>query len=374
MGKAPYRIESTPIKLMPLNGYNAYFPLPFQHQCRISLHNAGGESTSVWSMVNWHKYDSRVTVTPYRLHAQFSQEKPAEPLGSTLLGAVRGKGFVAGLFHAVRRRDFRDMIWHTGGDTWLIDGETDPHVLRGIGSEDVFGHSFGMYPEMSDWTGAPHVVGLNADCSEVVAYRFFGADSVSFNSSLSLRFGTRANDMESVLYYYREAGSDAPAVETPGRWTLSGPFECQTFDDFERAEFPEKPEDQWPSEWEWGGRTLTAVKTETELTWTDFTRWFRRDATGNTGTLPAGISAYAETVLLEDSDRQVTLRLGFDDWMKIWVNDEQVATLRHDRGFAISEVPLKLRRGENWLRLKLSNFDNVEWRCWAFSCTILKTD
>ena len=61
-------------------------------------------------------------------------------------------------------------------------------------------------PDMSAWAGAPHVVGLNADCLEVVAYRFFGADSVTFNSSLSLRFGTRANEMESVLYYYKSAG------------------------------------------------------------------------------------------------------------------------------------------------------------------------
>ncbi|MDE0630746.1 MAG: DUF2961 domain-containing protein [Caldilineaceae bacterium] len=104
------------------------------------------------------------------------------------------------------------MIWHTGGDIWLIDGETVPRVLRGIGSEDVFGHSFGMYPEISNWAGAPHVVGLDADCSEVVAYRFFGADGVKFNSSLSLRFGTRANDMESVLYYYKEAGSDSSSA------------------------------------------------------------------------------------------------------------------------------------------------------------------
>ena len=231
LGKDPYRIESAPLKLLPKNGYNSYFPLPFQSSCRITLRNTGRESTSVWSMVNWHKYDKQVTLTPYRLHAQFTEEKPAEPLGTTLLGAIRGGGFVAGLIHAVRRRDYRDMIWHTGGDTWLIDGETNPHVLRGIGSEDLFGHSFGMYPDMSEWTGAPHVVGLNADCSEVVAYRFFGADSVTFNSSLSLRFGTRANDMESVLYYYKSAESDTTAVETPQEWTLSGPFDCQTWDE-----------------------------------------------------------------------------------------------------------------------------------------------
>ena len=74
------------------------------------------------------------------------------------------------------------------------------------------------------------------------------------------------------------------------------------------------------------------MKTEPELTWIDFSRWFRRDATGNTGTQPAGVAAYAETVLLEDSDRQVTLCLGFDDWMKVWVNDEPVATIRHENG------------------------------------------
>lgn len=119
---------------------------------------------------------------------------------------------------------------------------------------------------------------------------------------------------------------------------------------------------------------MSAVKTAPELTWIDFTRWFRRDATGNTGTQPADVAAYAETVLTATADRRVVLRFGFDDWMKIWLNAEQVATLRHDRGFAISEVPLKLRRGENRLRVKLSNFDNVEWRCWAFSCVVLKTD
>ncbi len=374
LGKDPYRIESAPLKLLPKNGYNAYFPLPFQNSCRITLRNTGQFATSVWSMVNWQRYDRQVSLTPYRLHAQFTQENPAEPLGTTLLGAILGSGFVAGLFHAVQRHDYRDMIWHTGGDTWLIDGETNPHVLRGIGSEDLFGHSFGMYPEMSAWTGAPHVVGLDADCSQVVAYRFFGADSVTFNSSLSLRFGTRANDMESVLFYYKMAGSDAPAVEMPAKWTLSGPFDCQTWQDFERAEFPQKPEEEWPAEWEWGGRHLAAVKTAPELTWIDLSRWFRRDATGNTGTQPADAAAYAETAITAQSEKQAVLRLGFDDWMRVWVNDELIATLRHDNGFAVNEVPVTLRQGENRLRLKLSNFDNVEWRCWAFSCVILTAD
>ena len=60
--------------------------------------------------------------------------------------------------------------------------------------------------------------------------------------------------------------------------------------------------------------------------------------------------------------------------MRVWVNDKPIATLRHDDGFAVSEVPITLSQGENRLRLKLSNFDNVEWRCWAFSCVIRTAD
>ncbi len=68
------------------------------------------------------------------------------------------------------------------------------------------------------------------------------------------------------------------------------------------------------------------------------------------------------------------LRLGFDDWMRIWVNDTLITTLRHGDGFAVSEIPVTLSRGDNRLPLKLSNFDNVEWRCWAFSCVVLAAD
>ena len=97
LGEDPYAFESAPLKLLPMNGYNSYFPLPFQSSCRITLRNTGQESTSVWSMVNWHKYDKQLSLTPFRLYAQFTEEKPAEPLGTTLLGAIRGSGFVAGL-------------------------------------------------------------------------------------------------------------------------------------------------------------------------------------------------------------------------------------------------------------------------------------
>jgi hypothetical protein len=370
LGKEPYRIESAPIQLLPRNGYNSYFPIPFQSSCQIVLRNTAQKGAAMWSMVDWQKYDSNVKLTPYRLHALFSEEKPAEPLGTTLLGSIGGKGFVAGMFHAILRHDMRDVIWHTGGDTWLIDGETNPHVIRGIGSEDVFGYSFGVYKDLSQWVGGVHAVGENKNTSEIVAYRFFGPDSIAFKSSMVLRFGTRANDIESVLYYYKDLDTKVPIVESPKTWTLAGPFGVSNDKSFGQEKLPENVEKGTSGQWDWGLRKLSTIKMESEHTWVDFTRWFRRNQGGNVGTQPDKCAAYASTVVTSPEERKVTLCLGFDDWMKIWLNGQPIAVLQHNNGFKLSEVPVTLKKGDNRLVVRLSNFNNIEWRCWAFSCVI----
>lgn len=370
LGQKPYRIESAPIKLLPKSGYNSYFPIPFQASCQITLRNTGKKKSPIWSMVNWQKYESNVTLSPYRLHAAYSEEKPAESLGTTLLGLIGGKGFVAGMFHAVRRHDMRDMIWHTGGDTWLIDGETNPHVLRGIGTEDVFGHSFGVFKDQSQWMGGVYAVGESRDCAEIVAYRFFGIDSVAFKSSVVLRFGTRSNDVESVLYYYKQLGKPLPSVESPKRWTISGPFEVSDYEKFQAAPLPPGVINGATTESSLQGRKLTPVEIESQHTWVDFVRAFRCDRPGNVGSQPDQCAAYARTVISSPQKRTVTLRLGCDDWMKVWLNGEPVGTLRHENGFEVSEIPVTLEAGDNNLVIRLSNFDNIEWRCWAFSCVI----
>ena len=370
LGQKPYRIESAPVKLLPKNGYNSYFPVPFQSSCRIALSNTGEQPCAVWSMVDWHGYEEGTEVTPYRLHALHRSESPAAALGSYLLGDLSGRGFVAGLFMGIRRKDTADLIFHTGGDTWLLDGETSPHVLRGIGVEDVFGQSFGFHRDNSQWSGCPYVIGEGPKTAEGVAYRFWGVDTVPFRSSLILQFGSRANDTESVLYYYRARGSRRAEVDSPKKWTLFGPFDCKSFADFERSEFPEKPVEEWPGTWEWGGRTFAPVVAASEHSWIDFARHFRRDRGGNTGTQPESAAAYARTTVTSQSERRVSLRLGFDDWLKVWLNGEAVAALRHDKGFETADVPVTLRKGENELLVKLSNFDNIEWRCWALSCVI----
>lgn len=102
LGQRSYRIESAPIKLLPRRGFNSYFPIPFQSSCRIVLRNISRHDVAVWSMANWQKYESDTEVTPFRLHALFTEEEKAEPFGASLLGSIEGKGFVAGMLHAIR--------------------------------------------------------------------------------------------------------------------------------------------------------------------------------------------------------------------------------------------------------------------------------
>jgi hypothetical protein len=372
----PYRVESAPIKVLPASALNSYFPIPFQRSCKIVLVNNGNERPPVWSMVNWHSYAKNTIITPYRLNTIYSKKIPEEEFGSHKIGDITGQGFVAGIVMGIKRTDFGDMIYHTGGDTWLIDGETNPHVLRGIGIEDLFTQSFGFNLDNSQWSGCPYNDTNGSNCSEGVVYRFFGMDAVKFKSSLSLRMGNRLNQYESVLYYYLDSRKgNTPDIIVPVNWKLLGPFDCRSFSDFEKKEFPEKSDNKYPDSIQWGRRSLVQpTDIKSEHTWIDFARVFRRNMGGNVGTQPVDAAAYALTDINIESYGKFILNIGFDDWIKVWINEEFIASFKNDSGFDTIEVPVFLKKGKNRLMIKLSNKDNIEWRCWAFSCKFKKPD
>jgi hypothetical protein len=66
------------------------------------------------------------------------------------------------------------------------------------------------------------------------------------------------------------------------------------------------------------------------------------------------------------------LEVGFDDWLRLWINGEELYRNRHDCGFAVDRVAVTLPAGESEIRVKLSNCDNINWRLWAFCVTAKK--
>jgi hypothetical protein len=186
---AAYAVLPNPLPNMPgTPGYNLYLPIPFAESCRISLR--GPESQRAVAMVDWHSFKNADQLTPYRLHATHRLAKPATPRGSYLeLGNFEGEGFLAGVAIGYIQRNHSDMVFHTGGMTMLIDGETHPHAIRGHNVEDDFGFTWGFNERQTRWVGCPYQVNRGRLDQDGVFYRFFGPDPIYFENSLIFRTG-----------------------------------------------------------------------------------------------------------------------------------------------------------------------------------------
>ena len=380
----PLKFNSAPLTVLNRNGFNSWFPMPFADGFTFQLTNNHTERIRVWFLADVHLYAEDDPLTPLRFATQYKKLDPAEDYTFMEMGEISGKGFIAGIFHGTDARGSTDAWYHTGGDTWLLDGETQPAVLRGNGGEDVVGYSFGIYQSNYLWQGAPYVDhpqgvgGANTPC---IFYRFFGPDAIVFNRSALCKFGTKAARIETNLYYYSHHTS-CPPCETIKEWHLCGPFDGGNFETFQKSEFPEteKPSaKEFATDlWAWQPNSNKPVelrpkpyrgrwvKMESKRGWIDFLDFFRGINYANTAAGGNGGAAYALGWLDSPADREVTLHLSYDDWIKVWVNDEIIHTHKHDHGFAEDQIKVLLKKGSNKILIKLSNALNQEFLAWAF--------
>ena len=386
LGLEPYHINSAAIVSMPNKfvrdkfgggepGYTSYLPIPFQDSCRIRIYaeTKGG----VAGMVNWHKYADDVKITPYRFHVAHKVMNPAYPRGSQMSTAdISGAGFIAGIFMGVRQLAEDDLIYHQGGFTFLIDGETNPHAIRGSNMEDDYGFTWGFHETMTPWFGSPYfkmtpkqntnnpktLFNYRAD---VVAYRFMGPDPISFESSMSMKVGTRPDNTETVIYYYKKQETQATTVNTPVKWQITGTLPCKTTETFE-TKLPEGLLGDWGDSVQIDTEKYKVHELSSDHSWVNFhPLYFTPSWTPLALTEQA---AYAKGSVQRKKAGKGILRLAFDDWMGIWVNGEKIGNFYHEAGFRSAEIKVNLRQGENEIILKSVNFDKIQnVRLWAFS-------
>lgn len=381
-----YPVCNSAFQVLPKNAFNCYWPIPFQ-QLRIEIENRARVPSAIWFMADWRKYETAANeFTPLRFNVVYRAENPAAAFGSFLMADLTGSGFVAGMVQGVDMKDASDMWYHTGGDLVLLDGETAPHALRGIGGEDVFNMSFGIWPVQTAWAGAPLVASKGEETrvgsgSDGVMYRIFGPDPIWFDSSAVLRFGSRANHLQSLVYAYL-ALAVSELLISPACWQLAGPFACESWETFQCEEWADRPTDDWPAAHAADFKPYLAnppdfIPLSTEFSvpqlapsqhgWCDFAAHFRGRQRTNSGTQPSGVSAYAagETTIAQAGTYEA--ELAFDDWAILWINGQQVFTARHEHGFLARKTELILPAGRTEIRVKLSNNDNQQWRLWAFN-------
>ena len=365
----PYYINSAgvvalpnPAPRMPGNpGYNFYMPIPFSKSCRITMR--ARDKQSVVTMVNWHQYKKGTPLTPFRFHAAHNLERPAVRQNGFTMLETEGRGFVAGLFMGAIQKDYRDMVFHTGGMIILIDGETEPHAIRGHNMEDDYGFTWGFNDRQTRWIGCPWHINRSIKDQDGVFYRFFGHDPIAFHSSISFSTGCRADDTESMLYYYRILGSKAPEVATPRQWQYTDPFPgADTWEGFNKPEFVENiPAGQWGEVLKQGDRSVKVHSQESKYTWLSFNRPFHQLKRS---------AVYARTTIDSDAGGNAVLRIALDDWAIVWLNGEKIATLRHADGLKSAGIPVKLKPGKNEFRIKSTNTLSNNRGLWVVSCVV----
>ena len=207
-GKAWYPIDTALLSVQAKSGYNCYFPMPFARSARVEF-EAGPGGQPIYCQVDWQQY-SEPLVEPRRFCARWRREFPSRRYDEDFLMLdADGPGQLVGFVYGVRLIDNVDRWSHGGADNIYLDGDGDrPSYIRGIGGEDVFGTSYGgslhtprthlnaemaYYEQVDDGAARPS--------KEIVGYRWFLNDAITFRRSLHLRFGCMSNDLCATTYW-----------------------------------------------------------------------------------------------------------------------------------------------------------------------------
>lgn len=297
----------------------------------------------------------------------------------------------------------------------LLDGRRrNARLLHGIGGEDFFGTAWGQEVFSNGSIGTPYYDETPRPAEGqprlwFAAYRFFDRDPIVFRDSYSFDFGSLANDMSGVLYWYQK-GVARRTVRLPppgdrlaaarvadgkydmnppaGRsWRLCGPFSCAGKDEFDRSEFPERgftEGETRPADFgQYAEAARRGLAGPALSRWTgpagplfnfvDLTPHFRPRMKTNAG-FPVDTSAYACAVVSSPAEAARILRVGHDDWFRVWHNGKVVYDGPEQHGFQTAEVPLRLLRGENRFLVKAANRENTNFRAWVFLFDLLEPE
>jgi tetratricopeptide (TPR) repeat protein len=140
-------------------------------------------------------------------------------------------------------------------------------------------------------------------------------------------------------------------------WDIAGPYEFESYRDIDKVFAPEK----------------ALQKTDGNLD--DVIEWKKIDPKDSLGLIrldrffdmkedkdKQNKAAYAKTTIVSPEDRTVYFSLGSDDWVKVWINGEEVHKNRSSRSLFMDQdlFSAQLKKGANEILLKVGNNTN-EW-------------
>ncbi len=396
-GKAWYPIDTPLISVQAKSGYNCYFPMPFSSSARIEI-EAGPQSHRIYLQADWHQYPDQPMTERRRFCARWRREFPTQRYGEDyLMLDADGPGQLVGFTYGVRLIDNTDRWSHGGAENIYIDGDAvHPSYVRGIGGEDTFGTSYGgslHVPESRLYASMPfyeHIDdGTARPAKLITGIRWFSEDTISFDSSIQVRFGCMENDICSTVYWYQE-GPVRPFFRMPppeqritnsnkvslprdsydlpipasGRWTITGPIKNENNEAITDAIAGKSLTDQ---------PDVESQQRDAQHGFIDFGHVWRPHVRG-VGSHHSDVVAVASCNLESPSATTAELRIAWEDHLVIRIGKSEPIDLGHRDNFGQATINVPLEQGNNRVEITLSNTRNFNHGGWAFAFTAQTAD
>jgi hypothetical protein len=227
-----YNINSVPISVNPVGGFNSYWPMPFRKHAKITIENQQPKPVKLF----FYQITYSLTEVPDNaayFHAQYRltttlREHPEH----TILADVRGQGHYVGTFLAWRQHS--NGWWGEGEIKFFFDGDTEYPTICGTGTEDYVGGAWCFNDEIysTPFLGYPLCRKEAGEVPRHAMYRWHIPDPIRFREELRVTiqalgwwpnwtFQPLADTIGSVAYWY-QSEPHGPFPELPSleaRWT-----------------------------------------------------------------------------------------------------------------------------------------------------------
>jgi hypothetical protein len=231
-----YDVNSLPVAVNPVGGFNAYWPMPFRQRARITVENQGDETMPYL----FYQVTYALTNVPDEaayFHAQWRRSMTARDYPEhVILEGVRGQGHYVGTFLAWTQ--LSNGWWGEGEVKFYLDGDVDHPTICGTGTEDYFGGAWGFWRDERSQTYSTPFLGYplsRTEPGEVPRhglYRWHVLDPIRFKRDLRVTvqalgwwpnktFEPLTDDVASVAYWY-QVEPHAPFPRLPAvheRWS-----------------------------------------------------------------------------------------------------------------------------------------------------------
>ncbi|MEM4190464.1 MAG: glycoside hydrolase family 172 protein [Nitrososphaerota archaeon] len=210
-----YEVNSLPIAVNPVGGFNSYFPKPFRKKALITIENQGqSDIPGLYYQITYTLVPELPDPIGY-FHAQWrmSMTRREHP-EHVILDGVKGRGHYVGTFLAWTQ--LSNGWWGEGEIKFYIDGDTDHPTICGTGTEDYVGGAwgFGGKTYSTPFLGYPLRKAEPGEVPRHALYRFHILDPIRFRQDIKVtiqalgwwpnyKFQPLTDDIASTAYWYQ---------------------------------------------------------------------------------------------------------------------------------------------------------------------------